>query len=64
MIYEYKGLKPKIGKNVFLAPGVVVLGGVEIGDDSNLWFLRWPEGPSTESEYAAAPTFRTIACFT
>jgi len=38
MIYEYKGTSPKLGKDVFLAPGVVVLGDVEIGDGSNLWF--------------------------
>ena len=38
MIYEYNGIKPRLGKDVFLAPGVVVLGDVEIGDGSNLWF--------------------------
>jgi gamma-carbonic anhydrase len=38
MIYEYKGIKPRLGKDVFLAPGVVVLGDVEIGDGSNIWF--------------------------
>ena len=38
MIYEYKGIRPRIGKDVFLAPGVVVLGDVEIGNGSNLWF--------------------------
>ena len=38
MIIEYKGIKPKIAPNVFLAPGVVLLGDIEIGDYSNLWF--------------------------
>ena len=38
MIYEYKGIRPRLGKDVFLAPGVIVLGDVEIGDDSNIWF--------------------------
>ncbi len=38
MIYEYKGIKPRLGRNVFLAPGVVVLGDVEIGDETNIWF--------------------------
>jgi len=38
MIYEHNGIRPRIGENVFLAPGVVVLGDVEIGDGSNLWF--------------------------
>lgn len=38
MIYEYKGMRPRLGKDVFIAPGAVVLGDVEIGDGSNLWF--------------------------
>lgn len=38
MIYEYKGLRPKLGIGVFLAPGAVVLGNVEIGDHANVWF--------------------------
>ncbi len=38
MIYEYKGHSPRLGKNVFIAPTAVVLGDVEIGDASNVWF--------------------------
>lgn len=38
MIFQYQGKSPKIGKDVFLAPGVVVLGDVEIGDGTNIWF--------------------------
>jgi len=38
MIIEYKGIKPKLGKKVFLAPGVILLGDIEIGDYSNIWF--------------------------
>lgn len=38
MIYEYRGITPRLGKDVFLAPNVVVLGDVEIGDGSNIWF--------------------------
>jgi gamma-carbonic anhydrase len=38
MIYEYKGIKPRFGERVFLAPGVIVLGDVQIGDNSNVWF--------------------------
>jgi gamma-carbonic anhydrase len=37
-IYEYKGIRPRLGKEVFLAPGVILLGDIEIGDNSNLWF--------------------------
>ncbi len=37
-ILEYKGLIPKIGADVFLAHGAVVIGDVEIGEDSSIWF--------------------------
>jgi gamma-carbonic anhydrase len=44
MIYDYKGIRPKLGKDVFLAPGAIVLGDVEIGDGSNLWFYTVVRG--------------------
>ncbi|MEW6114455.1 MAG: gamma carbonic anhydrase family protein, partial [Thermodesulfobacteriota bacterium] len=44
MIYEYKGIRPKLGKNVFLAPGVIVLGDVEIADNASLWFYTVARG--------------------
>jgi carbonic anhydrase/acetyltransferase-like protein (isoleucine patch superfamily) len=44
MIYEYKGMRPRLGKDVFIAPGAVVLGDVEIGDRSNLWFQTVARG--------------------
>jgi carbonic anhydrase/acetyltransferase-like protein (isoleucine patch superfamily) len=44
MMYEYRGIKPKLGLGVFLAPGVIVIGDVEIGDYSNLWFYTVARG--------------------
>lgn len=44
MIYAYKDVKPRLGKDVFLAPGVIVIGDVEIGDGSNLWFYTVARG--------------------
>ncbi len=44
MIYEYKGVKPRLGKNVFLAPGTIILGDVEIGDNTNIWFYTVARG--------------------
>ena len=35
---EYYGKKPKIGKDVFIAPTAVVLGDVEIGEGSSIWY--------------------------
>jgi carbonic anhydrase/acetyltransferase-like protein (isoleucine patch superfamily) len=38
MILDYTGARPKIGKNVFIAPTAVVIGNVEIMDNANIWF--------------------------
>ncbi|MGB9600519.1 MAG: gamma carbonic anhydrase family protein [Myxococcota bacterium] len=37
-LIEYKGKKPKIAERVFLAEGSIIIGDVEIGTDSNVWF--------------------------
>jgi carbonic anhydrase/acetyltransferase-like protein (isoleucine patch superfamily) len=38
LIKPYKGIEPKIGKRVFIAENATVIGDVEIGDDSSIWF--------------------------
>ncbi len=35
---DYNGLSPKIHKTVFVAPGVFLIGEVEIGEESSVWF--------------------------
>lgn len=38
MLFSYKGKNPKVGKNVFIAPAAILVGDVEIGDYSSVWF--------------------------
>ena len=38
MLIKYKKFLPKVGKNVFIAPGSYVIGDVKIGSNSNIWF--------------------------
>ncbi len=38
MIYDYMGMKPKIGEKVFVAKSADIIGDVEIGEDSSIWF--------------------------
>ncbi|PLX45748.1 MAG: gamma carbonic anhydrase family protein [Deltaproteobacteria bacterium] len=48
MLIEFEGRKPRIGNNVFIAPTAVLIGDVEVGDDSSIWFgavLRGDLGP-------------------
>ena len=37
-IFPYQGVYPRIGENVFLASGVRIIGNVEIGKDSSVWY--------------------------
>lgn len=38
MILPYKNITPKIPESVFVAPNATVIGDVEIGEDSSIWF--------------------------
>jgi carbonic anhydrase/acetyltransferase-like protein (isoleucine patch superfamily) len=37
-LYEYQGIRPRLGKNVFVAPNASVIGDVTLGDDASVWF--------------------------
>jgi carbonic anhydrase/acetyltransferase-like protein (isoleucine patch superfamily) len=38
MIHKYKGISPKIDESVFIAEGSHIIGDVEIGKNSSVWF--------------------------
>jgi carbonic anhydrase/acetyltransferase-like protein (isoleucine patch superfamily) len=38
LILPYKGKWPTLGRDVFIAPNATVIGDVEIGDQSSVWF--------------------------
>lgn len=38
VIMEYKGIKPRIGHNVFIASTAVVIGNVSIGNNASIWY--------------------------
>jgi carbonic anhydrase/acetyltransferase-like protein (isoleucine patch superfamily) len=37
-IYEHKGNRPVLGRDVFVAPNASVIGDVHLGDESSVWF--------------------------
>ena len=37
-LFPYLDTYPKLGKNIFLAAGVKIIGDVEIGDNSSVWY--------------------------
>jgi carbonic anhydrase/acetyltransferase-like protein (isoleucine patch superfamily) len=38
IILPYRGVLPKIAPSAFVAPGAVIIGDVEIGPESSIWF--------------------------
>lgn len=38
IILPYNGIYPKIAPTAFIAPGAVIVGDVEIGEETNVWF--------------------------
>jgi carbonic anhydrase/acetyltransferase-like protein (isoleucine patch superfamily) len=48
MIISYRGKTPKVHPSAFIAPTAVLIGDVEVGEESSIWFgavLRGDEGP-------------------
>jgi carbonic anhydrase/acetyltransferase-like protein (isoleucine patch superfamily) len=48
MVITYRGKTPKIHPSAFIAPTAVLIGDVEVGEESSIWFgavLRGDEGP-------------------
>jgi len=48
MIITYRGKTPKIHPTAFIAPTAVIIGDVEVGEESSIWFgtvLRGDNGP-------------------
>lgn len=48
MIIEYRGKRPRVHPSAFVAPTAVLIGDVEVGEESSIWFgavLRADNGP-------------------
>ena len=48
MVIQYRGKRPKIDPSAFVAPTAVLIGDVEVGPQSSIWFgavLRGDNGP-------------------
>ena len=43
-VHEYKGVRPRLGEGVFLAPTAHLAGDVEVGPDTSFWFQTVARG--------------------
>lgn len=63
MIIPFNGTTPTIHDSVFVAPGAYLIGDIQIGKDSTIWFnavLRGDEGPVTIGEKCSIQDNTTI----
>jgi gamma-carbonic anhydrase len=37
-LYSHRGVRPTLGKNVYVAPNATIIGDVVIGDEASIWF--------------------------
>lgn len=49
MIHHYKNIEPKIHPSAFIAKDAVIIGDVEIGEDSSVWFKTVIRGDVDET---------------
>lgn len=55
LILPFDGITPRIHPSVFLAPGAVVIGNVEIGEDSSIWFNAVLRGDDPDNPIVIGP---------
>ena len=61
-ILEVNGICPKIAEDAFIAPGAVIVGDVEIGPGSSVWFNAVLRGDVAPIRVGAARISRTSRC--
>lgn len=63
MMISYKGVSPSVHESVFVAPGAYIIGNVQIGKKSTVWFnavLRGDDGPIIVGERCSIQDNSTI----
>ncbi|MEZ4849971.1 MAG: gamma carbonic anhydrase family protein [Bacteroidia bacterium] len=64
LIKPFKDILPQIAKNVFLAENATIIGDVEIGEGSSIWYQAVLRGDVGKSLLVNAQTFRTGLLYT
>jgi carbonic anhydrase/acetyltransferase-like protein (isoleucine patch superfamily) len=61
MLIELDGVRPTIGKDVWLAPTAVLVGNVHVGDRANIWFGAVVRGDGAPIEIGAGTSVQDNA---
>ncbi len=62
MIRPFQGMVPRLGSRVFVADNALVLGDVEIGDDSSVWFNCVVRGDVNWIRIGARANIQDMCC--
>lgn len=62
MIHPFQGMAPKLGRRIFVAESALVLGDVEIGDDSSIWFNCLVRGDVNYVRIGARANIQDMSC--
>ncbi|MBL0311905.1 MAG: gamma carbonic anhydrase family protein [Holophagaceae bacterium] len=62
MIRPFQGMAPKLGQGIFIAESALVLGDVEIGDDSSIWFNCVVRGDVNYVRIGARSNIQDMSC--
>lgn len=63
MLIKFKNHSPKLGQNVFVAEGAKIIGEIEIGDESSIWFNCVLRADVNFIKLAKEPIFKILAQF-
>ena len=64
MIIEYRGKRPRIAPSAFVAPNAVLIGDVEVGAGSSIWFGAVLRGDNGPIRVGARTSFKIMRSFT
>lgn len=62
MIRPFQGMAPNLGQRIFVADNALVLGDVEIGDDSSIWFNCVVRGDVNYVRIGARTNIQDMSC--
>ncbi len=62
MIRPFQGMAPRLGQRIFVADSALVLGDVEIGDDSSIWFNCVVRGDVNFVRIGARTNIQDMCC--
>jgi carbonic anhydrase/acetyltransferase-like protein (isoleucine patch superfamily) len=62
IVRKYRGIAPRIGRGVYLAPTAAVVGDVELGEESSVWYGAVLRGDVGRIRIGRATNVQDLAC--